>query len=466
MRVHTQGAASFSPSPGSAGWTTLQELADPLLAVGLYALLALALQGPLRGADLLLVLVTFSLMYPGRLPFTSRPGGLGLSVLGSWAGVFGGLLLFGIATGYAAAFDSRVLALWAIAVPLATAAVHTVVPKLAPRFATLSETRTALVVGATEIGKYIAQAIEQGAGDGQQRVVGYFDDRSEDRLGELGELRVLGRVDNVADYVKRHRVDVIYIALPMASQPRIVRLLEALRDTTATICFVPDIFVADLIQARVHSIAGAPVLTVCETPFVGIQAAQKRLLDLLVCFLALPLVAPLMLLIAAAIRLGSPGPAFFKQRRYGLNGEEILVWKFRTMKVMEDGDASYKQVTRDDDRVTPIGRLLRKTSLDELPQLINVLTGSMSIVGPRPHAVAVNEQYRKLIPGYMVRHKVKPGITGWAQVNGYRGGDDLDSMRKRIEHDLRYLRSWTIGLDVQIIWRTALMLLRGDPKAY
>ncbi len=173
-----------------------------------------------------------------------------------------------------------------------------------------------------------------------------------------------------------------------------------------------------------------------------------------------------MAVIAVAIRLTSPGPAIFKQRRYGLDGKEILVWKFRTMRCAEDGDKTYRQVTRDDDRVTPLGRILRKTSLDEFPQLLNVLTGSMSLVGPRPHALAVNEQYRKLIPGYMVRHKVKPGITGWAQVNGYRGGDDLESMRNRTAYDLAYLRSWSLSLDVLILLRTAKMLIFGDSKAF
>jgi putative colanic acid biosysnthesis UDP-glucose lipid carrier transferase len=173
-----------------------------------------------------------------------------------------------------------------------------------------------------------------------------------------------------------------------------------------------------------------------------------------------------MLAIAMLVRLTSKGPAFFKQRRYGLNGEEIVVWKFRSMKVMEDGDKTYKQATIGDDRITGIGKILRKTSLDELPQLINVLLGSMSLVGPRPHAVAVNETYRSQISGYMVRHKVKPGISGLAQVNGYRGGDDLYSMSKRIEYDLRYLRSWSIGLDIAIAYRTMLMLLKGDPKAF
>jgi putative colanic acid biosysnthesis UDP-glucose lipid carrier transferase len=174
---------------------------------------------------------------------------------------------------------------------------------------------------------------------------------------------------------------------------------------------------------------------------------------------------PLLLTLALAIRLTSPGPIIFRQKRYGLDGKPIIVYKFRSMSVTEDGDRSYTQVSRNDSRVTAIGAVMRKLSFDELPQLFNVLEGSMSVVGPRPHAVAVNEQYRRLIPGYMVRHKIKPGITGWAQVNGYRGGDDLDSMRMRVEYDLDYLNHWSLQFDLLILCRTALLVL-GDKRAY
>jgi putative colanic acid biosysnthesis UDP-glucose lipid carrier transferase len=175
--------------------------------------------------------------------------------------------------------------------------------------------------------------------------------------------------------------------------------------------------------------------------------------------------APLLAAAAIGVRLSSPGPIVFKQRRYGLDGQEIIVYKFRSMSVTEDGDHTYTQVIRNDSRVTAFGAFMRKTSIDELPQLFNVLEGSMSLVGPRPHAIAVNEQYRRLISGYMVRHKVKPGITGWAQVNGLRGGDDLDSMRGRVELDLEYLRNWSLGLDIAILLKT-VTLIWGDRRAF
>jgi putative colanic acid biosynthesis UDP-glucose lipid carrier transferase len=242
-------------------------------------------------------------------------------------------------------------------------------------------------------------------------------------------------------------------------------LLDELRDTTASVYFVPDIYLLDLIQARFVDVNGIPVVALCETPFCGLNGVLKRVSDIVLASVILLLIWPVMLLIAIGIKLSSPGPVLFKQRRYGLHGEEIYVYKFRTMTVCEDGD-SIVQAKENDPRVTRFGSFLRRTSLDELPQFINVLQGRMSVVGPRPHAVAQNEQYRKLISGYMLRHKVRPGITGWAQVNGLRGETQtLDKMKQRVEYDLDYLRHWSIGLDLNIVWRTVGLMLR-DPNAY
>jgi putative colanic acid biosynthesis UDP-glucose lipid carrier transferase len=239
-------------------------------------------------------------------------------------------------------------------------------------------------------------------------------------------------------------------------------LLEALRDTTTSIYFVPDIFVSDLIQARVDSIGGLPVVAVCETPFYGVNGLVKRASDFVLSLLILALIAPLMLAIAAGVKMSSAGPVLFRQRRYGVDGRKIVVYKFRSMTVAEDGDV-VRQATRNDSRITKFGAFLRKTSLDELPQFINVLQGRMSVVGPRPHAIAHNELYRKLIRGYMIRHKVKPGITGLAQVNGLRGETDtVEKMQKRVEYDLAYLRNWSLLLDLQIILKTLAVVVKGS----
>jgi putative colanic acid biosynthesis UDP-glucose lipid carrier transferase len=246
---------------------------------------------------------------------------------------------------------------------------------------------------------------------------------------------------------------------------RVLDLLEDLRDTTASIYYVPDVFVFDLIQSRTGEILGMPVVAMCETPFFGYRGVIKRLTDVTFSLAGLLLLSPLLLAVAIAVKLSSPGPVIFKQRRYGLDGREIRVFKFRTMSVVEDGD-SIRQATRDDSRITPIGRVLRRYSIDELPQLLNVVIGNMSLVGPRPHAVAHNEEYRKLIKGYMMRHKVLPGITGLAQINGCRGETaKLEEMKARIEFDLDYLRRWSPALDLKILVKTVLMLL-GDRKAY
>jgi putative colanic acid biosynthesis UDP-glucose lipid carrier transferase len=291
-------------------------------------------------------------------------------------------------------------------------------------------------------------------------VLGFFDDREPGRLEDSADYPMLGRILELPEYCKKNNVDVIYLSLPMASQHRILTLLDALRDTTSSIYFVPDTFVTDLIQGRVDSVGGLPVVAVCESPFTGLNGVIKRASDILLSLVILVLISPALILIALSVKLSSPGPAIFKQRRYGLDGDEIVVYKFRSMTVLEDGGAIV-QARKDDARLTPLGALLRRTSMDELPQFVNVLQGRMSIVGPRPHAVAHNEMYRKLIKGYMLRHKVRPGITGWAQVNGYRGETEtLEKMKARIDCDLEYLRNWSLRLDLYIIAKTVWVVLK------
>ncbi len=271
---------------------------------------------------------------------------------------------------------------------------------------------------------------------------------------------LLGSLAELPDFVKAHRVDVVYCALP-CWHPRIRRMVEDLHDTTASLYFVPDILSLDPIQSRVETIGGIPVIAVCESPFRGVNALAKRGSDVVLAAIGLLLAAPAWLLIAMAIKMDSPGPVLFRQRRYGADGREIIVYKFRSMTCLEDG-AVITQATREDARVTRSGRWLRQYSLDEVPQLLNVLQGRMSVVGPRPHAIAHNELYRKLIPGYMLRHKVKPGITGLAQVRGLRGATDTEQMRARIGCDLEYLREWSLLLDVSILLRTVGVVLRRE----
>lgn len=423
---------------------------DPVVACGTLIGCKLAAEAPLTGADLILSVLVFSLTYPGSTPYPHRPGHLVRNALASWSLVVIVLLAIGWSTGTLGHYDIRVILAWAIATPVLIA-----VSKLSlVRVLTSERTqRRAVIAGEGELGQRLAARL-RGAPDCGVRFVGYFDDRALARSPGVKAEENLGRLDALASYVQRHRIDIIYITLPMTSQPRLLRLLDELRDTTASIYFVPDMFVFDLIQARTDTVNGMLVIAVCESPFYGINGAIKFAFDIAFATTILALISPLLLAIAIGVKLTSPGPVLFRQRRYGLDGREIVVYKFRTMRVQEDG-AVVRQATRNDSRVTRFGAFLRCTSLDELPQFINVLQGRMSVVGPRPHAVAHNELYRKLIPGYMIRHKVRPGITGLAQVRGLRGETDtIDKMRGRIACDLEYLRNWSPLLDLEIVVRT------------
>lgn len=253
----------------------------------------------------------------------------------------------------------------------------------------------------------------------------------------------------------RHgELDRIYIAMNMHDEAKIKKVISELSDTTCSVLLIPDIFTFNILQSRTEEINGVPVVPLYESPLSGINMVFKRLEDIIVSLSILIVISPVLLIIACAVKFTSPGPVIFRQIRYGMDGKSIKVWKFRSMTVMEN-DHNVTQATKHDLRVTKVGRFLRRTSLDELPQFFNVLFGQMSVVGPRPHAVSHNEQYRTLIKGYMLRHKVKPGITGLAQVNGWRGETDtLDKMQKRVEYDLLYIRNWSIWLDLKIIFLT------------
>jgi putative colanic acid biosynthesis UDP-glucose lipid carrier transferase len=362
-------------------------------------------------------------------------------------------------------FDWRVMLTWALSTPILLSASRLSAPRLLQRlFGDRPPRKRIVIAGATDLGNKLAERIAA-APWLHTDVVGFFDDRAASRLPLRSSTRILGKLSDLASYVAHNGIDTVYITLPMTRQRRVRELLQSLGESTASIYFVPDLTVCDLVQPRFDLVNGIPVVAVCESPFYGGRGLAKRFCDIVMSAAVIVLLSPVMLAIAAAIKLTSPGPVIFKQRRYGLDGKEIIVYKFRSLNVTEDGQNTYQQVTRGDARVTSVGAFIRSTSLDELPQLFNVFEGTMSLVGPRPHAIAVNEQYRRLIPGYMIRHKVKPGITGWAQVNGFRGGDDLGAMRQRIEFDLEYLQHWSLTLDLLILIRTAFVVW-NDRHAY
>lgn len=312
-------------------------------------------------------------------------------------------------------------------------------------------TRQAAVVGNGELATRLLSKLHENAWMG---IVPYGVYADSEVMGMNAPYR--GNMDAVVDAARNGEVDYVYITLPMSQEAQIRDIVDALMDTTASIFLIPDIFAFNLLNARQDSIGGLPAISLVDSPLSVAGSIAKRVMDVAASLVILCVIALPMMVIAVVVKRTSPGPVIFKQQRYGMDGKSISVWKFRTMTTQDNGDVVV-QATRNDVRLTSVGGFLRRTSLDELPQFFNVLQGHMSIVGPRPHAIAHNELYRKQIKGYMMRHKVKPGITGWAQVNGYRGETDtLEKMQKRIEYDLEYISNWNLWLDIQILFRTVI----------
>jgi putative colanic acid biosynthesis UDP-glucose lipid carrier transferase len=315
--------------------------------------------------------------------------------------------------------------------------------------------RRVAILGCTSDAERLAEALDQLPWLGLN-LLGIFDDRSETRRhpAKHPHCKVLGSSDDLIRQCRQGAIDVVYVALPLRAELRTAGILSALSDTTVTVHMVVDFLYYSLLRAQWSQIGGIPVVSLHNSPFEGVGAWVKRLEDLIIGGMIVLLTLIPMACIAIAIKVSSPGPIFFRQWRYGLCGKKIRILKFRTMNVCEDGP-SVRQASKNDSRITRIGRFLRRTSLDEFPQFFQVLTGEISLVGPRPHAVAHNEQYRSLIHGYMLRHIVKPGITGWAQVNGWRGETvELEKMKQRVRHDLEYICNWNLLLDLKIIFLT------------
>ncbi len=388
-----------------------------------------------------------------------------ISVCGKWFLLFAILLSLGYATKVSSVYSRKLLFSWLIVTPLFIALFQIFIDDIMSRiFRSATRVRRVVIAGANEIGRSLAEKIGSNPRFGMS-FQGFFDDRGVERLGNTRKQQILGGLHDLPDYVKQHGIELVYVALPMRNIQRVRELLDEIHDTTASIYYVPDIFVFDLIQCRTDDIDGLPVIALCETPIHGTRGIRKRISDIVISSMVLLVLSPLLLLIAGGIKMTSHGSVIFRQRRYGLDGREIAIYKFRSMTVSEDSD-TVRQASRNDARVTRFGAFLRRYSLDELPQFINVLQGRMSVVGPRPHAVAHNEEYRRLIKGYMFRHKVTPGITGLAQVRGFRGGTKtVGDMRRRVESDLEYVRNWSLSLDAKIILKTIFLVLR-DKSAY
>lgn len=387
-------------------------------------------------------------------------------ILMAWLLTFLSLIFITFITKTSEQFSRVVLIAWLVITPLILILARFLLRIIFAHLRRLGiNNRTVAIVGMTQNGFHFARDLENKPEFGYN-VVGFYEDRSERSCTEiLNHYSLLGNFDDMILAARRGDWDQIYIALPVEARNRMLRLLDELSDSATPIRLLPDYFTTNLLHSKFIEIADNPVLCIYDSPFSADHAFIKRVEDLFLGSIILALISPILLIIAAAVKLTSKGPVLFKQSRYGLKGEKIRVWKFRSMTVCEDGD-TVTQATKGDSRYTKIGEFLRKTSLDELPQFFNVLQGTMSIVGPRPHAVAHNEQYRTLIPGYMLRHLIKPGITGWAQVNGWRGETNtIYKMRKRVEFDLEYMREWSLWLDLKIIFFTIFRAFT-DKNAY
>jgi Undecaprenyl-phosphate glucose phosphotransferase len=314
--------------------------------------------------------------------------------------------------------------------------------------------RNVAIVGAGPLSERLCSYIESRGPRMGLRVIGIFDDRRTRVRDKVSSIPVLGTVQDLISYARNYRLDEVIIALPWSAETRVASLVEELSTLPADIRLCPDLVGLRFLDRPYSRMGEIGLLHVNQRPIAEWSLILKTVQDYVVAALALVLGAPLMLFIAIAIKLDSPGPVFFKQRRRGFNQNMFPVWKFRTMRVMEDGQA-VRQAQKNDDRITRVGRFLRRASLDELPQFFNVLQGSMSVVGPRPHAVAHDDYYSSLISRYARRHRVKPGLTGWAQIHGFRGETDtVEKMAKRIEYDLYYIEHWSFWLDFKILLLT------------
>ena len=450
------GMANISP-----GISTLTRIAE-ILAIAGGMLLAHQIHPIGDPASLAISALLGAIVYSFAAELTGAYGELRLRpfiiearrVLGAWILTFLCLVLISWALKSTAAFSRLQIGLWiVIGAAMLLGSRWSIRALLRVHRRQGRNQRHAVLIGAGDLARQWVQTINAYPELGIKPVAAFDDDPA--KIGGMcGGVPVLERCAQAVRYVNEHRVPMVFVALPLRAEERMHFVLGQFLNSPANIYIIPDIFTFELMNLNAFQVGGTPVIALSASPMSERKIILKRAEDLLLGTLALIVASPLMLLIALVIKLTSPGPVFFRQRRHGLDGEEIRVWKFRTMRVTEDS-REFRQAVKNDCRVTPFGAVLRRTSLDELPQLFNVLDGSMSLVGPRPHPVAQNESFRRLLPGYIWRLKIKPGITGWAQINGWRGETDtIEKMEQRMLHDLHYIENWTLSFDIWILWMT------------
>ena len=419
---------------------------------------------------LLILLVIVAIVYDRYAIYRSNSNFFSkvFRLFNAWSISFLALFLLGFLTKQSAIYSRGFIVGLYVFGFIAQIIIHFVARKLAQshiKHTAISD--NVIIVGEGQLASYLEHKISANPWM-QQRVIGHVSIEEESKKKkkshkfksnefESTKTISLGTASDLPQLIDLHAITTVYIVTPLESSTVLERLYFLLLDKHVSIHWIPDIFSLRLINHSVREIAGIPVLTLSETPLTGISKLSKAIEDKVFSFIILLLISPILLMVAIAIKLDSPGPVFFRQNRTGWNGKKFSIWKFRSMyagqQVVEVEEL--QQAQKNDPRITKVGAFIRKISLDELPQLFNVLTGEMSLVGPRPHAVQHDESYSRRVTDYYVRHNIKPGITGLAQVRGFRGETkDLDLMTKRIESDIEYINNWSVWLDIAILVRT------------
>ncbi|MES9980318.1 MAG: undecaprenyl-phosphate glucose phosphotransferase [Candidatus Thiodiazotropha sp. 6PLUC5] len=446
--------------------TSLQAFLDGLAVLVLILALLFTLHGELTNQYIILALAllgSMSVIYD-RMNIYRHHGTMtkkAFKLLKAWSSAFAFLLLLAFATKHTETYSRTLVLLLFVTGYFVQVFLHFGFRLLQRRMASQEANTKALIIGNGTLAEHIYYRINQNPWMPEE-IVGAvlttdckpMQDSSSDT-----DLPVLGDLEDIKHLIKRHEIQTIYIAVSLDSSPMIQKIYFDLLNENVNIHWAPNIFALNLINHSVKELAGIPILTLSETPLIGTHLLIKTIEDRVLSLIILILVSPIMLITAILIKTESPGPVFFRQERTGWDGTNFRIWKFRSMKVHPEEDGVVKQATRQDSRITRVGRFIRRTSIDELPQLFNVLTGQMSLVGPRPHALQHNMEYSKRIEAYLARHRIKPGITGLAQIRGFRGETkELEQMEKRVKYDLEYINNWSLWLDLSILARTPFSL--------
>ncbi len=385
-----------------------------------------------------------------------------LNLLKAWMFTFLLLIVLGFLTKQSHIYSRNLMGQLFVIGYFAQLFLHVLLRTIYQKFVLGSQqSENVLIIGQSRLAYYLQDKISANPWMSEQ-VIGFValpgDDIPASGRKASGRKRdpdILGSIENLPALIDQYNIDTVYVITPLKSAKALVDVYMNVLDKHVAIHWVPDIFSLRLVNHSVKEISGIPVITLSETPLIGMRLLLKDIEDKVLSFLILIIISPILLLVAIAVKLDSPGPVFFRQNRTGWSGKSFRIWKFRSMYVHQEEAGKLKQAEKNDSRITRVGAFIRKTSLDELPQIFNVLTGDMSLVGPRPHAVQHDKEYSQRIFDYFARHHIKPGITGLAQVRGLRGETkDINQMIQRIESDIEYINKWSVWLDITIILRT------------